>query len=284
MWSLYVKFLCMYVQYMYIHIHEYSDASHMCSVPDQPTNVVATPTLTFGIRVQWEGPQNEADVDGYVIEYKPDATATCDGVSDGEEVVMGAGEREREVKKGLEEGTDYVVRVLAFNFMGRGEFSQPPVTVYTREKGVHDLFRIQFKHEVYRPQNIYRSFSVHGLSQGRVMAFLRMHGKMSLPASPWNIIYESLWIACHNLGIFPYWIVGVMFSRSDWITHMKNISDGPTHLVSAKRPAFNTSPEPIIFLFYPLEYLILMPQYSFMCTLFIPVKKTNTHQSKYMYT
>ena len=111
----------------------------MCSVPDQPTNVVATPTLTFGIQVQWEWPQNQADVDGYVIEYKPNATATCDGVSDGEEVVMGAGERERQVT-GLEEGTDYVVRVLAFNSIGRGKFSQPPVTVYTKEKGVCDLF------------------------------------------------------------------------------------------------------------------------------------------------
>ena len=34
------------------------------SVPDQPTNVVATLTMSGTVMIQWEGPPSLADVDG----------------------------------------------------------------------------------------------------------------------------------------------------------------------------------------------------------------------------
>ena len=79
------------------------------------------PTSSSTVRVQWEGPQNEADVEGYIITYQPETTVTCDGVKGGE-VEIGAGMRGKDVT-GLEEGTDYIIHVAAYNSIGEGEHS-----------------------------------------------------------------------------------------------------------------------------------------------------------------
>ena len=96
--------------------------------------MVATPTSSSVVKVQWVGPQNLDDVDGYVIHYEPDVTVICEGVSGGEVTVEGAGVREGEVT-GLEEGINYIIRVAALNSVGNGPFSDPPTAVYTLEEG-----------------------------------------------------------------------------------------------------------------------------------------------------
>ena len=73
-------------------------------------------------------------MEGYIITYQPDTTITCDGVKGGEVEVIGAGRREEDVT-GLEEGTDYIIHVAAYNSIGEGEHSDEAATVHTLEEG-----------------------------------------------------------------------------------------------------------------------------------------------------
>lgn len=93
---------------------------------------MATPNSSSVVRVQWEGPPNEANIDGYIIKYE---SVMCEGVRKGEVKVMGA-ERREEYVMGLEEGTDYDIYVAAFNSIGEGMFSEPATQVYTLEEGI----------------------------------------------------------------------------------------------------------------------------------------------------
>lgn len=85
--------------------------------------------------VQWAGPQNTANVNGYVIRYEPSLSVMCDSVSEGEVMVTDGEVREWEVT-GLEEGVEYVVRVAAFNSVGTGQFSKSNAIVSTLEEGI----------------------------------------------------------------------------------------------------------------------------------------------------
>ena len=92
------------------------------AVPDQPNSVMVMATSSSTLTVRWVGPQNTANVDGYVIRYEPSPSVMCDSVSEGEISVTDDGVREWEVT-GLEEGVEYAVRVAAFNSIGTGQFS-----------------------------------------------------------------------------------------------------------------------------------------------------------------
>lgn len=94
--------------------------------------MLATPTSSSVVRVQWEGPPHEANIDGYIIKY---ASVMCEGVEKGEVRVMGAEKREKHLM-GLEEGTDYNIYVAAFNSIGEGTFAEPANEVYTLEEGI----------------------------------------------------------------------------------------------------------------------------------------------------
>lgn len=103
-------------------------------VPGKPLNVVAIPNSSSTIRVQWEGPPNEVNVDGYIIRCRP---VTCEGEDVREVEVMSPDTTVEYVVEGLEEGTDYNISVAAVNSIGTGKFSTPETTVYTFEEGIY---------------------------------------------------------------------------------------------------------------------------------------------------
>ena len=129
----------MYCVYNYGFYSPYYIYHSLFSVPGKPSGVVATATSSTSINVGWMSPQHAADVEGYVIKYEPGpgTTANCADMMGGEVTV--AGETESAVG-GLQEGTEYTVRVAAFNTFGRGQFSEPPVEVCTEEEGIYILY------------------------------------------------------------------------------------------------------------------------------------------------
>ena len=108
------------------------------SVPGKPVNVLATPNSSSIVRVQWEGPPNEANIDGYIIKY---VSVMCEGLGKGEVKVMDTEKREQYLME-LEEGTDYNIYVAAFNSIGVGMFSEPATEVYTLEEGIYRAYCI----------------------------------------------------------------------------------------------------------------------------------------------
>jgi hypothetical protein len=101
-------------------------------VPDQPTNVVATLTMSDTVMVQWEGPPSSADVDGYIISYSP-TESYCEGLPEGEVVVNGPETTQLEVAE-MAAGVEYDVRVAAYNSIGTGPFSVPPARITIPQK------------------------------------------------------------------------------------------------------------------------------------------------------
>ena len=103
-------------------------------MPDQPTNVVATLTMSGTVMVQWEGPPSSADVDGYIISYSP-TESYCEGLPEGEVVVNGPETIQLEVAE-MAAGVEYDVRVAVYNSMGTGPFSVPPARITIPQKGI----------------------------------------------------------------------------------------------------------------------------------------------------
>ena len=92
-------------------------------------------TTPFGkLVVQWEGPQSQADVEGYIVRYSPNASS-CEGIPGGEMVVNGSHTTQLEIS-GMAAGAEYNVSVAAFNSIGTGAFSTPPVRVMIPDKGI----------------------------------------------------------------------------------------------------------------------------------------------------
>ena len=102
-------------------------------MPGHPTTVTATPTSPGSAVVQWEGPGVQADVDGYVVRYSP--TGSCEGMV-GDEVNVNGSETTQLELSGMEPGAEYQVSVAAFNSIGTGEFSTPPVSITIAEEGM----------------------------------------------------------------------------------------------------------------------------------------------------
>lgn len=102
-------------------------------MPDQPTSVMATTTPFGTLVVQWEGPQSQADVEGYIVRYSPNASS-CEGIPGGEMVANGSQTTQLEIS-GIAAGAEYNVSVAAFNSIGTGAFSTPPDRVMIPDKG-----------------------------------------------------------------------------------------------------------------------------------------------------
>ena len=156
-----IEWFCVYLMMCCVNVQcNAMPCSALSTVPSGPPREVrAVPGGAGSVRVTWTHPPGGAS--GYVIFYSPsspmaDHTLSVQ-VDDPEatshtiQSMMTQTEYTiqmlayAELSTALSDSTtvyltDYVVRVLAFNSIGRGKFSQPPVTVYTKEKGVCDLF------------------------------------------------------------------------------------------------------------------------------------------------